>query len=192
MRTVVGSIATWPSAGLLCLATVMLLMALPLTTAMADEPVEGLGDTLRWLIPASGLAATVGLRDWEGTEPWCYSIGVGQAVTEILKSTVGEHRPNGSASSKSFPSGHTSGVFGGAAFIQQRYGWRYALPAYLGAAYTGWSRVELDRHYPHDVFAGAAVGVLSSYLFTTPYEADRSVGLFYEEGTLGFQINWKW
>ncbi|MFH1748327.1 MAG: phosphatase PAP2 family protein [Planctomycetota bacterium] len=142
------------------------------------------------MIPATGYAATWFLDDEEGREQFYWSCGTSLAITYGLKYTVSERRPNGG--SHSFPSGHTSSAFQGASFIQQRYGWRYGLPAYLGAAYTGWSRVELDAHYPHDVFAGAAVGILSSYLFTTPYDADRSMGLLYEEDTIGFQINWKW
>ena len=34
----------------------------------------------------------------------------------------------------------------------------------------GYSRVEAREHYPHDVIAGAAIGILSSYLFTKPYK----------------------
>lgn len=175
-----------------CLLLAFLLSTSCSTVALGGEGNDPLSDTFRWLIPASGLAATLGLQDWEGAKQWGYSVGSGQLATEVLKEVVGEHRPNGSSSTKSFPSGHASGAFSGAAFLQQRYGWRYALPAYLGAAYTGWSRVDLGRHYPHDVYAGAAVGILSSYLFTTPYDDDVDVGLFYDQETIGIKINWKW
>ena len=159
--------------------------------AIAGEPVTGLGDTLQLLIPASGYVATWFLDDEEGRDQFCRSYGTSFAITHILKLTVNERRPNGN-NTASFPSGHTSSAFQGASFIQQRYGWSYGLPAYLGAAYTGWSRVELGAHYSHDVFAGAAVGILSSYMFTTPYGENSGMGLFYEEGTIGFQMNWKW
>ena len=171
---------------------ISLLHAVASPVASGAEENDPLSDTFRWLIPASGLAATIGLQDWEGSKQWGYSIGVGQITTEVLKKAVGEHRPNGSSSTSSFPSGHVSGAFSGAAFLQQRYGWSYALPAYIGASYTGWSRVDLGRHYPHDVYAGAAIGILSSYLFTTPYDDDIDIGLFYEQETIGLQINWKW
>lgn len=175
-----------------CATLIALTSVMPLPPAFAGQDTDPIADTLRWLIPVSGFAASIGLRDWEGSQQCLYSLAVGQAVTEVLKITVGEHRPNGSSSTMSFPSGHTSGAFGGAAFIQQRYGWRYALPAYVGAVYTGWSRVDLGQHYPHDVYAGAAIGILSSYIFTTAYNADREIGLFYEEDTIGIHINWKW
>ena len=37
------------------------------------------------------------------------------------------------------------------------------------ASFVGYSRVESREHYAHDVVAGAAVGILSSCLFTKPY-----------------------
>jgi membrane-associated phospholipid phosphatase len=30
--------------------------------------------------------------------------------------------------------------------------------------------VEAREHHPHDVIAGAAIGILSSYIFTRPYK----------------------
>ena len=58
----------------------------------------------------------------------------------------------------------------GAAFIHERYGWKYAVPAYIAATYVGYSRVEADKHYVEDVVVGAAIGIVSSFVFTTPYK----------------------
>jgi membrane-associated phospholipid phosphatase len=54
--------------------------------------------------------------------------------------------------------------------MRKRYGWIYGIPAYVAASFVGYSRVEEKAHYAHDVLAGAAIGILSSYLFTTPYK----------------------
>jgi len=70
----------------------------------------------------------------------------------------------------SFPSGHTSAAFQGASFIQLRYGWRAGLPAYAGATFVAFSRVYADKHFVSDVVAGAALGTLSSFLFTDRFD----------------------
>jgi len=89
-------------------------------------------------------------------------------VTYGLKYTASETRPNGD--SQSFPSAHTSCSFTAAEFLRKRYGWEYGVPAYLAAAFVGYCRVEGNYHYTHDVIAGAAIGILSSYFLTDPYK----------------------
>ncbi len=97
------------------------------------------------------------------------------ALTYSLKYIVDEKRPNGGR--YSFPSGHTASAFSSAAFIQRRYGWKVGLPAYVLAAYTGWTRVYAKKHYIWDVAAGAVIGTGCAYLFTTPYEKNNlSIG----------------
>lgn len=92
-------------------------------------------------------------------------------VTHGLKYVTHNQRPENNGD-KSFPSGHTSAAFQGAAFIQKRYGWKYGLPSYALAGFVGYSRMEgeSDKHYPSDVIAGVAIGILSSYYFKTEYE----------------------
>jgi membrane-associated phospholipid phosphatase len=93
------------------------------------------------------------------------------ALTYSLKYIVDEKRPNGGR--YSFPSGHTASAFSSAAFIQKRYGWKFGLPAYILAGYTGWTRVYAKKHYVWDVAAGAVIGTGCAYLFTTPYKKDN-------------------
>ena len=50
--------------------------------------------------------------------------------------------------------------------MRERYGWGYGVPAYALASFVGYSRVESRQHYAPDVIAGAAIGILSSCLFT--------------------------
>jgi hypothetical protein len=57
----------------------------------------------------------------------------------------------------------------GASFIQRRYGWFWGIPSYGLAGLTGYSRTQADAHDIHDVFWGAAIGTMSTYIFTTPY-----------------------
>jgi membrane-associated phospholipid phosphatase len=111
---------------------------------------------------------TLGYWDFKGTLQFGESFALTEGVTYGLKYTVHETRPNGS--SQSFPSGHTSVSFCGAEFIRKRYGWELGIPAYAAASFVAYSRVESNEHWPHDVIAGAAIGIVSSFIFTTPYK----------------------
>ncbi|HTL18085.1 MAG TPA: phosphatase PAP2 family protein [Patescibacteria group bacterium] len=110
----------------------------------------------------------IGYRDTQGTIQFAESVGLTLGATYILKYAVSERRPNGG--SQSFPSGHSSISFSSAEFLRKRYGWEYGIPAYALASFVAYSRVEANQHHPHDVIAGAAIGIGSSYLFARPYK----------------------
>ena len=135
---------------------------------IASPNVEETGDILQIIIPSVAYGTTYYLDDNQGREQFYYSFATTVLTTHGLKNIIHKKRPNGS--DKSFPSGHTSAAFQGASFIHERYGIKYAIYAYLGAAYVGYSRVESDNHYIEDVLAGAAIGILSNLYFTTPYQ----------------------
>jgi len=65
--------------------------------------------------------------------------------------------------------GHSSTTFAAAEFLRKRYGWGYGIPAYALATFTAYSRVESKNHFIPDVAAGAALGIISSYIFTKPF-----------------------
>ncbi|MGB3398652.1 MAG: phosphatase PAP2 family protein, partial [Candidatus Deferrimicrobiaceae bacterium] len=46
------------------------------------------------------------------------------------------------------------------------------IPAYLAAAFVGYSRVEADEHWTKDVLAGAAIGIVSGFIFTSRYRQE--------------------
>lgn len=136
--------------------------------AAGESNFETAGDVLQVLLPATGFSAALYLHDGEGQKQFLKSFAVNLGTTLALKYSINKPRPKGHGG-QSFPSGHTSSAFQGATFIQRRYGWYYGLPAYLAATYVGWSRVESDKHDVVDVLAGAGIGYLSSWLFTSPY-----------------------
>lgn len=84
-------------------------------------------------------------------------------VTYGLKYAIDAKRPNGGG--QSFPSGHTAAAFMGAEFIRKEYGWVLGAPAYAAASWVGYTRVESDNHYWHDVLGGALIGVLANHDF---------------------------
>lgn len=169
-------------------AWLALLPALACASAQAEKStVESVGDGVLVALPLSAWAMTYHFDDSDGREAMNRAFLTNLGITFALKYSVDKERPDGS-DNQSFPSGHTSVTFQSAAFIQRRYGWRYGLPAYAAAAYTGWSRIDADKHYASDVIAGAAIGVLSSLYFTTPYPVTLSAG----EGRYGVNLTLEW
>ena len=115
------------------------------------------------VIVALGLPAVQG--DWQGTKQAAFSIGATSLVTTALKETISEERPDGS-NDKSFPSGHASVSFAAAATLYKRNGWEVGIPAHVVAVVVGVARVKADKHFVHDVIAGAAIGEAAGWLLT--------------------------
>lgn len=130
-----------------------------------------LGDWVQLLIPLSGLAYSTAIKDYEGDVQWAKAVGSTWVTTEVLKYAIGEERPGQAEGSKgkTFPSGHTSFVFSGAAYWQRRYGWSIGAPMYAAAAFVGYSRVRVKAHNWLDVSTAAALGIGFNYLFTSEY-----------------------
>lgn len=103
--------------------------------------------------------------DWEGLGRAALALGSTRLVTDGLKDVVGEERPDGS-DNRSFPSGHTSMSFAAAGTLHKRYGWEIGIPAHAVAAFVGTARVKANKHYVHDVIAGAAIGEAAAWLIT--------------------------
>jgi membrane-associated phospholipid phosphatase len=135
--------------------------------ASASDSIETAGNVLEVLLPATAAGLTLGYKDGTGALQFTESVALTLGVTYTLKYTVDETRPNGD--SHSFPSGHASISFSAAEFMRKRYGWEYGLPAYAAASFVAYSRVEAGEHHPQDVVAGAAIGIISSYIFTRPF-----------------------
>ena len=136
--------------------------------ARAGDNIQAAGDILQIVLPVTAAGLTLGYKDGTGAVQFGESAALTLGVTYSLKYAVNEKRPNGG--SQSFPSAHSSISFSAAEFMRKRYGWEYGIPAYAAASFVADSRVEAGEHYPHDVIAGAAIGIASSYLFTRPYK----------------------
>lgn len=150
------------------------LLILPLTCrAMSTPGMIFISNVGRYALPVVALLETVGRKDDQGTKQFIYALASSQAVTEHLKRLIRERRPNGH-DRKSFPSGHASASFSAASFLQRRYGNAFGIPAYLFAGYIGFTRIELDRHYTHDVIAGALLGIAATYIFVKPYKLKQA------------------
>ncbi len=103
---------------------------------------------------APGEGRTAKEETWNQAEAFALSEG----VTTILKVTANRRRPDGG--SHSFPPGHSTAAFAAATLLWRNSGPWVGVPAAAVAAAVAYSRVEAGRHYPSDVLAGAAIGVL--------------------------------
>jgi len=154
-----------------------------------NKTLETSGDVFLFVMPAVALGSTLIKGDKKGTWQFTKGFVVNQALTMGLKVIIDKQRPN-MENNDSFPSGHTSTTFQSAAFIQKRYGWKYGIPSYLLAGFTGYSRLDADKHDIYDVLAGAVIGVGSSYLFTTPYQQEH-MALTFSSGNGNYLIGFK-
>ena len=123
------------------------------------------------------------------------SYAVAAGTTYCLKHTVNERRPDGT-DCHSFPSGHATFAFAGATALRHEYGhlspW-VTIGGYGVATLVAADRVRRDRHYIHDVCAGAAIGVLATeltYFVKRKFFKDKRVELSFTGQSLSLAYNW--
>lgn len=175
-------------------ASVMLtvyMCSLTSVNAVNDESLEEFGDIMQIALPAIGLGATAIYSDLEGTKQWGWTGLTAVGTTTVLKGVYQKIRPNAAQSATSFPSGHTTGAFFGAAFLDQRYGKWWGIPAYTAATITAYSRVISDHHHVDDTLMGASIAMMSSWYWVTPHEGAVSLIPFQQNDAYGvsFHIN---
>lgn len=131
------------------------------------------GDVFQIVIPVSALVTSLAYEDYEGVWQLTKSFAAAMAVNGLLKISIRRKRPTGNGK-HSFPSGHTTSAFAGAAYLGQRYGLAYGVPAYGAAAAVGYSRIHAKAHRWDEVIVGAALGIASNLYFTTSYQKHES------------------
>ncbi|MFH1757811.1 MAG: phosphatase PAP2 family protein [Pseudomonadota bacterium] len=157
--------------------------------AWAENPdITEAGDILQIVLPAAAGVATLFEKDWEGTKQFTKSLGTALATTYAMKITFRKLGP-GESDKYSFPSGHTTSAFSGASFIHTRYGYLWGIPAYLAAAFVGYSRVQADAHFLDDVIAGASIAMLSNWYWATPYSPQVALTPMAVKDGYGVQLN---
>jgi membrane-associated phospholipid phosphatase len=144
---------------------VSILFFLSILQPLKADLIEKSGDLLLVALPLSAYLYSYYQDDREGQIELGKSLIVTTLSTYFLKYVTHEQRPN-KENDRSFPSGHSAITMSSAVYLHKRYGLDQALPAYIGAAFTGYSRVRSNNHYTHDVLAGALLGGVVSYYFT--------------------------
>ncbi|MDH6305285.1 membrane-associated phospholipid phosphatase [Parabacteroides sp. PF5-5] len=165
----------------------MFLSAQPIEVSQSRKNVRVSSDVSAAITPVACLVTTLALQDWEGLKQGAFAGVMTMGVSYALKYLISKDRPDRS-DDHSFPSLHTSVSFTGAAFIQRRYGWKWGIPAYAVAAYTGWARTYAKKHDWWDVTAGAVLGVGSAYLFTRPFAQKHNLTISPMAGEKHFGI----
>jgi membrane-associated phospholipid phosphatase len=172
------------------LLVIFIIISFCQTIFSQNKTLETSGDVLLFAMPIAALGSTIIVGDGQGTLQFSKGFLLNQTLTIGLKIIVKKQRPN-LENYNSFPSGHTSTTFQSASFIQKRYGWKYGIPAYLLAGFTGYGRINAEKHDIYDVLAGAVIGIGSTYLFTTPYQQEH-MELTFNSGEGNFLLGFKY
>jgi membrane-associated phospholipid phosphatase len=143
------------------------------------------GDVLQAAVPLYALGLTLAKSDREGTRQLVKSFLLTQGSTELLKMTTQKPRPNFKFgdTKNSFPSGHTASAWSGAAFIHRRYGcydanwecWKYSAAPYAAAAFTGYSRVQANKHDWIDVIGSIVLAETVNFFLVTKYQNENII-----------------
>lgn len=112
---------------------------------------------------ATGIWYAVSIRDddqFSKQRSWTMmkALSVTGALTLGLKLARNNKTPNGK--SLAWPSGHTSSSFTVAAVLDEFYGPKVGIPAYIGAGFVGYRMMEVGDHWGSDVLFGAVLGYL--------------------------------
>lgn len=133
------------------------------------------GDGVMAVVEHASMASAVALKACgvESQSPWgemlagmAFNYAFTAGTVWTMKHCIDERRPDHS-DYDAFPSGHTAFAFAGATTLWHEYKgvspW-IGIAGFTVATAVGVQRVANDRHYTHDVLAGAAIGVLSTEL----------------------------
>lgn len=159
--------------------------------AISHNGWANISDVSAYTLLGSALILPVTRDDWEGFRQAGYSIVTAEGVALLGKAVIHEDRPD-NTDDDSFPSGHSSQAFASATTMYLRYGWQLGAPAYALATLTAGARVAADKHYVHDVVAGAIVGATSGWLFTDAFDENVQLNPWLDTGGAGVSLTLRW
>jgi membrane-associated phospholipid phosphatase len=145
--------------------------AVAATDGYSDKELSA--DIVTLLLPVTTWGIAHYKDDGDGEGQFFRSTGVSLLLNSSLRLAFNETdwgtRPNGSP--YGFPSGHAAFVTSSAAFLQDRFGWKFGVPAYALVGYVSYVRVDTDHHRWRDIGAAVALSMGVSRLFVTPHDA---------------------
>ena len=163
------------------------------TLARASSTVVSAGDGIAIALPVAAGAISLYKNDDTGLAEMGLNTFLTVGTAYGLSRIVREERPDRS-DDHSFPSKTMALAFAPAAFLWDRYGWTYGVPAYAAAAFVGYSRVDGQKHHWWDVVASAGIGWTYNEIFTTRFRnSDRfSASLMPTPGGAVVAMRWRW
>lgn len=131
--------------------------------------------------------------DWDGIAELTESTALTVGTSLLLKQIVRERRPDFS-DYQSFPSNTSALAFSPAAYLWDRYGWQYGLPAFAAAAFVGYSRVESRQHQWYDIAASSVLAIGINYALVTRYHRTNrySVSAMADGDSVGVRASMTW
>ena len=160
-------------AGLLCAAP-----------AQADSKIQTAGTYVAIALPVVAGGIAVWKDDWTGAKQLAAVTVLTVGTAYALKHFIKEQRPDHS-DYKSFPSDTSALASAPSAFLWQRYGWEYGLPAFAASAFVGYSRVYAKKHHFWDVLASTAISIGYNELITTRFHPRKSFYTSLDAGSDG-------
>ena len=141
--------------------------------------VESAGTDVAIALPIVAGGISVVKDDWTGVAQLVVDTGLTVGTAYALKHVVREERPDHSGFD-SFPSDTAALASAPAAYLWDRYGWQYGLPAYLAVGFVDYSRVDARKHHWWDVVTSTAMAWGYSQLITTEFRPNRrfTTGLY--------------
>lgn len=178
-----------------CRTWTALCMALSLQSGYAVADDQGVGDVVTGLLAIGTVSATYAYDDPEGRRMLIKSTLISYTANGLLRLAFNDTgvgtRPNGKG--YGFPSGHAGFMAAGASFLQERYGWKLGLPAYLATGYVSYIRVEKTNHHRwEDIAAGVVLAHGVALWIVDPYESGVSVVPLLEPEASGVRLVYKW
>lgn len=131
---------------------------------MQDYGLAGAPLAASWILKVAGVESRSTTRRMMTSNVLALALSAG--LVKTLKLAIDESRPDGKGED-SFPSGHSSMAFVGATILHREFGhhspW-ISVGGYTAATATQLLRLKHNRHWAHDTFIGAGIGVMSTNL----------------------------
>lgn len=159
----------------IAMAAALALTAMPAraATGTKDRHLQDAGKIVAIALPVAAGGVSLFKDDWHGIAQLVVVTGLTVGTAYGLKQIVHEQRPDHS-DDKSFPSEQMAVAFAPAAYLWDRYGWEYGVPAYAAAGFVGYARVQSERHHWWDVATSAGIGWFYSRLITREYHPSQN------------------